>query len=67
MKNKSVCKGCKYYLKKSSTPFFNNTCNYIGKTGRSRLVVEMQNGGVKQDSCICFEARRKQSARKVDD
>lgn len=68
MKNKSVCKGCKYHVNKSSTPFFNNTCDYMGQTGKSRLVVEMQNGGAKQDSCICYEAgRRKRRAKNAKD
>lgn len=68
MKNKSVCKGCKYYLENSSKPYFRDTCDYMEQTGKSRLVAEMKNGGVKQDSCICFEAgRRKRRARSVYD
>jgi hypothetical protein len=59
MKNKGVCKGCKYYQKKSSMPIFNNTCDYMGQTGRSRLKIELDNGGVKKDSCICYEAGKR--------
>lgn len=55
MKNPKVCKGCKYRMRAQSGEF-KNVCNYIEITGRSRLVVERENGGYKTDSCICYEA-----------
>jgi hypothetical protein len=55
IKDKSVCKGCKYNIVKCQFHIFNNTCDYLSQTGRSRIVVEMENGGIKADSCICYE------------
>lgn len=60
MKAKGVCKGCKYHVNKSSMPIFNNTCNYMDQTGKSRIAMELQNGGIKTDSCICYEKGRRQ-------
>ena len=58
IKKQSVCKGCKYYIKNCTLAVFRNTCDYLSQTGHSRIVVEMENGGVKADSCICYEAGR---------
>jgi hypothetical protein len=58
MKNKSVCKGCKYYIVDCYPPIFKNSCDYLHQTGKSRIVVEMENGGVKANSCVCYEAGR---------
>lgn len=55
LKNKDVCKGCRYLLSGQGTDL-KNTCNYAEVTGHSRIMVERANGGVKADSCICYEA-----------
>lgn len=55
IKDKSVCKGCKYHITKSHCPMYNDTCDYLTQTGQSRIVIEMANGGVKSDSCVCYE------------
>lgn len=60
IKKKSVCKGCKYNVKHCTLTVFRNTCDYLAQTGHSRIVVERENGGVKADSCICYEAGRYQ-------
>ena len=56
IKKKSVCKGCKYKINKCQYSVFNDTCDYLSQTGHSRIVVEMEHGGVKEDSCVCYEA-----------
>ena len=60
IKKKSVCKGCKYNVKHCTLTVFRNTCDYLAQTGHSRIVVERENGGVKANSCICYEAGRHQ-------
>lgn len=55
IKDASVCKGCKYYITKCQYHIFTGTCDYLTQTGHSRIVVEMENGGIKADSCICYE------------
>lgn len=58
IKKQSVCKGCKYHITNGNVATFRNTCDYLEQTSKSRIVVEMENGGVKTDSCICYEAGR---------
>lgn len=58
MKKPSVCKGCKYRMGRQNSDL-KDVCNYIEITGRSRLVIERENGGYKTDSCICYEAGEK--------
>lgn len=57
-KNPEVCKGCKYFQKRSETMATNNLCTYIDQTGHSRLKVEYDNGGYKTDSCVCYEKKQ---------
>ena len=59
MKNKAVCKGCKYHMAGTTYPFLNNSCNYMDKTGHSRIKAELESGGYKKDSCICYEGKSK--------
>ena len=61
MKNKDVCIGCKYHVKTCTKVVFKNICDYAEMTGKSRLVKEMQNGGYKEDSCICYEKGRRKN------
>ena len=65
MKKATVCKGCKYLITHCSYGMFKGTCSYMDKTGHSRLVVEIENGGYQEDSCICYcpkeQKRRKKS------
>lgn len=60
MKDPELCKKCKY---KTTDYTFENRykhrCNFLFITGQSRLVIEMANGGVKTDSCICLVERTK--------
>lgn len=56
MKNKGVCKGCKYHT--TARRESDNRCDYLAMTGRSRLLVEERNGGYKEDSCVCYESRK---------
>ena len=58
MKNENVCTGCKYLIKNECSPNFKNLCNYSGATGHSRLSVERQNGGYKEDSCPCYDPKK---------
>lgn len=58
-KNKKVCKGCKYRLGNGNGKLLEGTCNYCYETGKSRVMIEKANGGVKPDSCICYEKRGK--------
>ena len=55
MKDSGVCIGCKYHVERGEYSDFDDTCDYITMTGHSRIVVEMENGGIKNDSCICYE------------
>jgi hypothetical protein len=55
MKNRKVCRGCKYHVAKSYSQPYNGTCNYCLAEGRSRLMIERKNGGYKTDSCVCYE------------
>ena len=55
MKNKGVCKGCKYHCTNTQNVYEKDTCCYLIANGESRLVKEMNNGGYKEDSCICYE------------
>lgn len=55
MKDEGVCDGCKYCVEKCNYSIFNGSCDYLLLTGHSRMLVERRNGGVKRDSCICYE------------
>lgn len=61
MKDVKVCKGCKYYM--SETRGNKSFCNFMTMAGRSRLVIEENNGGYKEDSCICFEPRPRRKSK----
>ena len=61
IKNISVCKGCKYFLENSSYPYLYKTCNFIEMTRKSRILIEKQNGGVKRDSCVCYEKKQRKN------
>ena len=65
MKDRAVCVGCKYHVVRGEYSAFDDTCDYITMTGRSRLVVEMENGGVKKDSCICYEKGVRKGGGKI--
>lgn len=58
LKSLDVCKGCKYLFKGQTE--LRNTCNYAEATGHSRIMIELEHGGVKADSCCCYEAKRKE-------
>ncbi len=58
IKKSSVCTGCIYRSKFDSYSCF---CNYLGIVGKSRVIVERENGGVKADSCICYKARKERN------
>lgn len=62
VKKAGVCKGCKYYIEKSTTISVRGICGYMDATGSSRLKVELESGGYKSDSCVCYE--KKQGRRK---
>lgn len=64
VKKPSVCKGCKYRVEKHTYQSFNQTCNYIEVTGHSRLKVELENGGFKEDSCVCYEKKTRRGRPK---
>ena len=56
VKKNGVCDGCRYKIpSKYGYSELQNTCDYAGMTGRSRLKVEMENGGYRQDSGPCYE------------
>lgn len=55
MKQPNVCKGCKHLINRKNATDLKRFCDYMENTGKSRLVIEMQNGGYKTDSCICYE------------
>lgn len=61
IKNISVCKGCKYFLENSSYTYLDKTCNFIEMTRKSRILIEKQNGGVKRDSCVCYEKKQRKN------
>ena len=54
MKNSGVCKGCKYCVN-AYNKALHGSCDYSGITGQSRTSVERANGGVKKNSCVCYE------------
>jgi hypothetical protein len=62
MKDKKVCEGCKYYKKHNTNPYFVGICDFLDMTGKSRIAIEMQNGGTKHDSCVCYEAKKDKNA-----
>ena len=55
VKKQSVCKGCRYYIDKSPAK---GQCGYMEATKQSRLKVELENGGYKEDSCVCYEKKQ---------
>lgn len=55
LKKKEVCKGCKPLC--GGQTDLKNTCNYSDNEKRSRIVIERANGGVKSDSCCCYERK----------
>lgn len=55
LKSIEVCKGCKYLFKGQTE--LKNTCNYLEITGKSRTLIELEHGGVKSDSCCCYERK----------
>jgi len=57
VKDKAVCKGCKYHMAGTTYPELKGYCSYMDKTGHSRLKTELENGGYKKDSCICYEGK----------
>lgn len=60
VKNKNVCEGCKYHIEKCSFIDLNGSCDFENQTGRSRLKIELDNGGYRTDACICrVEGNRK--------
>lgn len=59
MKEKSVCKGCEYLIGKGNGALLEGTCNYCYETGKSRVLIERENGGVRTDSCICYKRGKK--------
>lgn len=59
MKKKNVCKDCAYHRELLPHMGIKGTCSYMDKTGHSRLVVEMNNGGYQTDSCICYKKRER--------
>lgn len=67
MKDPEVCKGCKYRISKSASASLEGACNYADVNQKSRLIIEMQNGGYKTDSCICKEKgkRRRKEPEKM--
>lgn len=56
VKNKSVCEGCKYHIEKCSFIDLNGSCDFENQTGRSRLKIEIENGGYRTDACVCYVA-----------
>lgn len=62
MKNPGVCTGCKYRCTRRNFMLY-GSCDYIGFTNESRIVKEMQNGGIKKDSCICYAPKEKKVRR----
>lgn len=61
MKNKGVCKGCKYFKEHDNILALRNICEYAEKTGCSRLKIEQENGGYRKDSCVCYDAGKHRS------
>lgn len=56
VKEKCVCDGCRYKMpSKYGYSELQNACDYAEMTGRSRLKIEMENGGYSNDSCPCYE------------
>ena len=53
MKDKGVCEGCMYHKSLRDTPMLGMFCDFAEMTGRSRMIIEQNNGGIKQDGCIC--------------
>lgn len=53
-KKAGVCNGCKYAFKKPGIEL----CYYMEMEGRSRLKVEYENGGYKEDSCVCYTKKK---------
>lgn len=64
VKKAGVCKGCTYSIERDTSTTVRNTCGYMAKTGHSRLKVELENGGYKQDSCVCYEKKQARRGRK---
>jgi hypothetical protein len=53
MKNKGVCDGCMYHRSLRDAPMLGKICDFASMEGKSRIAIEMENGGIKKDSCIC--------------
>jgi hypothetical protein len=52
-KDKGVCEDCIYWKKFRDAPMLGSFCNFLEMEGKSRILVEQENGGIKYDSCIC--------------
>lgn len=63
MKNEGVCDGCKYHNTYNTETSAGYGCSYLEKEGSSRLVIEMKNGGYKQNSCICYTSGNRRKYR----
>ena len=64
VKKKSVCKGCKYLIPDNYTyTELRNCCDYAEMTGKSRVKIEMENGGYSKDSCPCYEKGKRGRGR----
>jgi len=67
VKKKSVCNGCKYLIPSNYTySELQNACDYAEMTGKSRLMIEMENGGYRKDSCPCYEKGNRGRGKKVN-
>lgn len=64
VKQKGVCDGCKYLMPISYG--LSNACNYVEMTGKSRLKIEMDNGGYSNDSCPCYEKKGRERTGKYE-
>lgn len=63
MKDKGVCEGCMYYKSLRDAPMLGMICDFAGMTGKSRIVIEQNNGGIKHDSCICKEEKTREKKK----
>jgi len=66
VKDKGVCDGCKYLIPSNyGYTELQSACDYAEMTGKSRLVIELKNGGYRSDSCPCYDKGKRGRGRKV--
>lgn len=59
MKDKGVCDGCRYQKREVFGGRWVKCCHYLLHNGRSRLVQELDRGGIDRSKCDFYEEKKR--------